>query len=327
MSSKATLYHYRLIALPLLCVILFPFLGRSQSIQMTGNVVDNSTKNPLEGVSIIEKGTNNGTITNEKGNFSLTAQKGDSLVIRSLGYDPQHIAVGEEGHLAISLVSRSNSLTSVVVIGYGERQKKDVTGAISTISSKEIEKSTTMSPVMALQGNAAGVFIESGGGAPQARPTVRIRGVNTFGFADPLYVVDGIPIWESTQGDDLSSPVNIFTSVLKDASATAIYGVSASNGVILITTKKGKSGKPQVDFSARYGIQNIAKTILVLNTQQYMALVQEEYANNPDVNTTFVQKIGPLYDPASLEYLGNNPTYDWQKELLKKFGDWPCFLG
>lgn len=194
-----------------------------------------------------------------------------------------------------------------------------------------------MSPVMALQGNAAGVFIESGGGAPQARPTVRIRGVNTFGFADPLYVVDGIPIWESTQGDDLSSPVNIFTminpddiasiSVLKDASAAAIYGVRASNGVILITTKKGKSGKPQVDFSARYGIQNIAKTIPVLNTQQYMALVQEEYANNPDVNTTFAQKIGPLYDPASLEYLGNNPTYDWQKELLKKFGDWPCFLG
>jgi TonB-linked SusC/RagA family outer membrane protein len=305
---------------------VFPQAAFSQGFSVTGQVTDAHTKNPLEGVSIAVRGTTNGTISDGNGNFHLTVNQGDSLMISCLGYQSKTVSIQSGSPLAITLTSQSNSLTGVVVIGYGERQKKDVTGAISTVDASQIEHGTAMSPVMALQGNAAGVFIESGGGEPQAKPTVRIRGVNTFGFADPLYVVDGIPIWESTQGSDLSSPINIFTminpddiasiSVLKDASAAAIYGVRASNGVVLITTKKGTAGAPRVDVTARYGIQQIAKTKPVLNSQQYMDLIQEEYANNPDANTTVGQKFGPLYDPGSPDFVGNAPTYDWQKELI-----------
>src|SRR5690606_17476043 len=133
-------------------------------------------------------------------------------------------------------------------------------GAVSTISARDIARSTSMTPELALQGNTPGVFVESGGGEPGARPTVRIRGVNTFGYAEPLYVIDGVPIYEggagATEGaiGDIRSPINIFSkfnpadiesiTVLKDASAAAIYGVRASNGVVLITTKRGRTGKP-----------------------------------------------------------------------------------
>jgi TonB-dependent SusC/RagA subfamily outer membrane receptor len=189
-----------------------------------------------------------------------------------------------------------------------------------------------------LQGQAAGVFVQSGGGEPQARPVIRIRGVNTFGYSEPLYVIDGVPIYEGGAGvtsggiGDIRSPINIFSlinpgdiesiSVLKDASAAAIYGVRASNGVILITTKKGKLGKAKVEANASYGIQNIPKTIPVLNTQQYFALVNEAYNANPDIdNGTVVPigtKFGSLYDPNSQQYAGDGPTYDWQKELLNE---------
>jgi len=165
--------------------------------------------------------------------------------------------------------------------------------------------------------------------------------VNTFGYAEPLYVVDGVPIYEGGAGitsggiGDIRSPINIFTlinpddiesiSVLKDASSAAIYGVRASNGVILITTKRGKPGKPKVEVSSYYGIQNIPKKIPVLNTQQYFALVNEAYNRNPDkdANGNNVPiganaNLGPLYSPDSAQYAGNNPTYDWTTPLLNK---------
>ena len=225
-------------------------------------------------------------------------------------------------------------MEEVVVIGYGTRQRKDVTGAVSTVGSKDIEKNTSLTPELALQGRAAGVLVNSGGGDPQSRPTVRIRGVNTFGNAEPLYVVDGVPIFEGGNGindgaiGDIRSPINIFSminsqdiesiSVLKDASAAAIYGVRASNGVILITTKKGRAGRPRVDVTAQYGIQNIPNKIETLNTQQYFELVREAYAANPEPGKTFEQRFGPRYDQSKPEYVGNNPTYDWQNELKNK---------
>jgi|GEM_PF-5119970 hypothetical protein len=190
-----------------LALWVFPQMAFSQGFSVTGQVTDAHTQNPLEGVSIAVQGTTNGTISDGNGNFRLEVNPGDSLMISCLGYQGRTVVVQNASPLAITLTSQSSSLTGVVVIGYGERQKKDVTGAISTVDASQIEHGTAMSPVMALQGNAPGVFIESGGGEPQAKPTVRIRGVNTFGFADPLYVVDGIPIWESTQGSDLSSPI------------------------------------------------------------------------------------------------------------------------
>lgn len=327
----------RMKLLPVLFSIAIGFLSFSavaQSKQITGRVVDSANNQGIPRVSITVQGKGTGAVTDENGNFRIQASSRDVLVFSMLGFRTQQTRVGELNSINITLSSVVSQLTDVVVIGYGSRQRKDVTGAVSQITAKEIEKSTALSPELALQGRTAGVFVNSGGGDPQARPTVRIRGVNTFGYAEPLYVIDGIPIYEGGSGTtsgatgDIRSPINIFTqinpqdiesiSVLKDASSAAIYGVRASNGVILITTKKGKTGRPRVEVSSSYGIQNVQKTYSVLNTQQYFALVKEAYAANPNANTSFEQLNGPLYDASNPLYAGNGPTYDWQKELLNK---------
>jgi len=314
-------------------LLLASFFTNSTFAQttVTGKVTDVETKSPLTNVSVMVKGSKVGVVTNDAGFYTISVPAGGKLVFSYLGNLPNEQSVPASGMLNVSLSSKPRSLDEVVVIGYGSRKKKDVTGAVSTIGEKDIEKSTSMTPELALQGKAAGVFIESGGGAPGARPIVRIRGVNTFGFAEPLYVIDGVPIFEGGAGvtggaiGDIRSPINIFSminpadiesmTVLKDASAAAIYGVRASNGVILITTKQGKTGKPRVEFNASYGTQKLPKSINTLNTQQYFTLLQESYNAYPDANTSFAQKFGPLYDASNPAYVGNSPTYNWQNEL------------
>ncbi len=302
---------------------------------VSGRVTDSTSTQGLPNINVVVKGTGRGTTTNANGEYRIAAAQGEVLVISAVNYEPKELTVGADMRLnTIILTGKNERLNEVVVIGYGQRQRRDVTGAVSTVGSKDIEKSTAISPELALQGRAAGVFVSSQGGDPQSRATVRIRGVNTFGNAEPLYVIDGVPIYEGGSGvtdgatGDIRSPINIFSminpqdiesvSVLKDASAAAIYGVRASNGVIIITTKRGKSGRPKVEVSATYGIQNIPKTYEVLNTQQYFDYAKEMYLANPDANTSFEQKFGPRYDASNSLYGGNNPTYDWQKELLKK---------
>jgi TonB-dependent starch-binding outer membrane protein SusC len=310
------------------------FSYAQNNVTVSGKVTDQDTKLPLGNVSVMLKGTSIGVVTSNSGDYTITVPPGATLVFSYLNTTPQEVKVTKQGSINVSISTAPKNLDEVVVIGYGSRKKKDVTGAISTVNSKDIEKSTSMTPELALQGKAAGVFIESGGGSPLARPTVRIRGVNTFGYAEPLYVVDGVPMFEGGSGitggaiGDIRSPINIFSlinpadiesmTVLKDASSAAIYGVRASNGVILITTKKGRSGRPRVDVTSSYAIQNIAKKKAVLNTKQYFDLVQEAYSANPDANTSFAQKFGPLYDPSSSTYVGNGATYDWQDELKNK---------
>lgn len=323
-----------------LILLLFVFSLQSIAqdiITARGKVFDGDKKLPVSGASVMVKGNSLGTVTDANGDFSLQVPKGSTLIITSTGFQSVEIAAGENMPV-INILSQTGSLSEVVVVGYGERRKKDLTGAVSSMNAKDIQKSTALSPELAMQGRMPGVFVSTPSGAPNARPTVRIRGVNTFGYAEPLYVVDGVPITEGGQGvttgavGDLRSPINLFTlinpndiesiSVLKDASAAAIYGVRASNGVILITTKRGKTGKPRVSFSGSFGWQNIPKTIPVLNTQQYVALYEEAYNNNPNVSggnsVPFGTVFGPKFDKNSSEYLGNSPTYDWQNELLNK---------
>lgn len=319
----------------LMMSVFFTTLSFAQTnVTVSGKVTDPDTKQPLSGVSVTVKGKSSiGVITDEQGDYTISVPVGTVLVFSYLS-NLEEAKVSNAGIINVLLSSTAKSMDEVVVIGYGSRKKKDVTGAISTVTSKDIEKSTSMTPELALQGRAPGVFIESGGGAPGARPTVRIRGVNTFGFSEPLYVIDGVPIFEGGAGvteggiGDIRSPINIFSlvnpadieslTVLKDASAAAIYGVRASNGVILITTKQGKAGRSRVEMNASYGTQEIAKSIKTLNTQEYFDLLKESYNNFPDANTNFAQKFGPLYDASNPAYVGNSPTYDWQDELKNK---------
>lgn len=301
----------------------------AQGHTVSGTVTEMESGATLPGVNIVVKGTTIGTVTDVEGNYRLSVPDENSILIFSfIGYTSEEINVNGRSIINVSLTADIATLSEVVVIGYGERERKDVVGSISDMKSDEISRASAISPDMAMQGRMPGVLISTPSGNPLERPTVQIRGRNTFGFADPLYVIDGVPVFEGGAGDpsagigDIRSPINVLSlinpndiesiSVLKDAAASAIYGVRAANGVILITTKKGAAGKPKVDVSAFRGIQNITNNIDLLNTSQYVALYQESHANNDQVD------LHPTFDPSSPEYLGNRGTHDWQTPLLNR---------
>lgn len=313
------------------------------NITVTGKVTDPDTKAPLANVSVQVKGTGKGVVTNDAGMYSISVSTGSTLVFTYLANSPEEVKVNKAGIVNVSLGTKPGSMDEVVVVGYGSRKKKDIVGAISVIGSKDIERSTALSPELAMQGQMAGVSVRSAGGDPSARPTVRIRGVSTMNSADPLYVIDGVPLAEGgagvtvdgTNDPTLRTPINIYTiinpndiesiSVLKDASAAAVYGVRAANGVILITTKTGKrGGRLRVDFDFNQGIQQIPKTYSFLNTQQYTKFYTDAYNNSPQlVNNVPVpigaaDDFGAVMDPTSPRYLGNSPTYDWQDAIINK---------
>lgn len=303
-----------------------------QPVQISGKI-SNEEGEPLPGVSVVIKGTTVGTVSNLDGLYSINAAPGNVLAYSFLGMQEQEITVGNQSTINVILREETMGVGEVVVIGYGTRQKKDLTGAVSQINSDEISKRNTLSPDLAMQGKMAGVYISNPGSSPTARPTVRIRGVGTLGFNDPLYVVDGIPLTEGgaaatdSRTRDLRGNVNVLSminpndiesiSVLKDASATAIYGVRASNGVILITTKRGQSGKAKVDVSAKFGVQNVYKRYDMASIQDYINWSMDAKNNNPAYRT---DQYYPLFDSTSDYYMGNSPDYtrDWENAAFVK---------
>ena len=304
-----------------------------QDRKITGNVKDD-TGEPVIGASVLVKGTTIGTVTDIDGNFTLNVPENATLLISYIGFQSRELTVRGQSVINIKLSEDSQVIDEVVVIGYGTRSKRDVTTAISSVGSETIGKSISMSAENAMQGTMSGVQVSGTSGDPMSRPTIRIRGTNTWGVSDPLYVVDGIPITEMGAGiegehariKDVRGPLNIMTmidpndiesiSVLKDASAAAIYGVRAANGVVLITTKKGRKDKPTIDFSTRVGIQNITQELDWLNTPQYTKFVQGVFASDPEKNPA-EDNIG-RFDPNSPLYLGNSPTYNWEDAVRNK---------
>lgn len=318
----------------IMSVLTLSFAQQVTNLQISGVVTDSRDNQTVPGASVIIKGTTIGTITNQDGTFALTVPANSTLVVSFVGYKTKEIDVAGKTRFNISLEDEWMQLSDVVVIGYGTRSKRDVTTAISSVSSKDIEKTVAMSPQMAMQGTMTGVHVSGNTGNPMDRPTVRIRGTNTWGITEPLYVIDGVAITEFGSGSegghagnqDLRGPLNIMTlidpndiesiSILKDASAAAIYGVRAANGVVLITTKKGRKDKPTVDFSARYGVQNITQELNWLTTKQYVKFVQDIWATNPDLSPS--PENAGLFDPGDSRYLGNSPTYNWQDAIRNK---------
>lgn len=339
------MFRQRKLLVKILCLFIIASLHfnaqAQQSVTFSGKVTDSATNAGIGGVSVTPKGVKGGTATDATGNFTITVPQGSILTFSSVNYNLQDVQTGSNPVINVVLTPASSELNEVVVIGYGTRRKKDLTGAISTVNAKDIAKSTAMSPELAMQGQAPGVTVISGGGNPSARPTVRVRGVSSFNYADPLYVLDGIPIEEGGRGatpdptndPTRRTPINLFTiinpndiesmTVLKDASATAVYGVRGANGVILITTKSGKKGKVRVDLDGVYGSTKIPKTYSFLNTDQYVKFITDAYNAHPDPDPNGgtlpigeAPKFGPVWDPASPRYLGNSPTYDWQDAIM-----------
>jgi len=249
----------------------------SQNIQVKGVIVGGQDNEPLPGVNVLEKGTTNGTITDLDGQFTVTVPSDAVLTISYIGYKPQEISVKGQQNLRIILQEDSEILDEVVVIGYGVQKKSVVTASIAKVTSEDLAGKSPVRMDNALKGLAAGVDVTSASGQPGDSPRVRIRGIGTINNSDPLYIVDGMPIGG---GLDFVNPNDIESiEVLKDAASGAIYGARAANGVILVTTKKGKVGKAQINYNFSYGWQSAWKKRDVTSATDYAILQNEANVN------------------------------------------------
>lgn len=247
-------------------------LARAQSqVKISGKVSD-ERQEPMIGVSILEKGTGNGTVSDIDGNYSLVVESGAVLVFSYVGYVSQEHTTTGGGTLNIVLEEDSETLDELVVVGYGVQKKSSVTGAISQVKAEDMENRTVTTAAAALQGKTAGVQLITTSSAPGETPTVRVRGYSSNVASDPLYVVDGVRV-EDIGGLDPNDIESM--EVLKDAASAAIYGAEAGNGVILITTKKGKSGEGKITYDFQFTSQSVARMPRLLNAQEYINYMTE----------------------------------------------------
>ncbi|MFW5755308.1 MAG: SusC/RagA family TonB-linked outer membrane protein [Tangfeifania sp.] len=280
----------------------------SQQKTLTGEVTDAATGEPLPGVTIVVQGTARGTITDVDGQYSVDVEPDQTLTFSFIGYTSQEIVVGAEDILNVQLRQSVESLEEVVVIGYGQVKKEDATGSVKAISTDDFNPGAITSPQELVSGKIAGVNITSGGGSPGEGATIRIRGGSSLSASnDPLIVIDGVPV-DNDGISGMKNPLNTIHpsdietfTVLKDASATAIYGSRASNGVIIITTKKGRQGAPlKINYNQHFSVGTFANKIYPLSTSEFTSLVQDRYANNPN----------------ALGLLGSSDT-DWQEQIYR----------
>ena len=278
-------------------VILLPIFSQ---LPVKGKITDEKSI-PVAGASVQIKNTLKGTFSDVDGGFLIVASPGDTLVFSMLGMGSQKIPVGGKTIINVKMLEESKELNEVVVIGYGTVKKSDLTGSVASIKSVDLTKITSLNPEQGLQGKVAGVQVTSTSGAPGAIPTLRIRGVGTFGNSSPIFVVDGVILDDISflNSEDIAS-----MEILKDASATAIYGSRGANGVILVTTKTGQKGdgKAVFSYSGEYSVQILAKKIDLLSGRDYATVVNEinpTYNNVDLVPNTDWQSL--IFHPASIQ--------------------------
>ncbi len=275
----------------------------SQNILVTGHV--KSSEGFLPGVNVLEKGTINGTVSDANGSYSISVAPQATLIFSFVGYHSEEVSVGGQSVVNVILTEDITSLSEVVVVGYGTIEKKDMTGAVTQVSANEFNAGINPNPLQAIQGKVAGLNITQPSGDPNQAPTVRLRGYTSLaGGSDPLYVVDGVigvPI-NSISPSDIEQ-----IDVLKDASASAIYGSRAANGVIMITTKRGKEGKSTVMFNNYVGMETISETLDLLDADGYRAEVSR-IKGDASLNDN-------LKFPKDAN--GNGYSTDWMKEITQ----------
>lgn len=261
-------------------LLIFSCWAWAQQVQISGVVKSAIDNQPLPGASVVIKGTVSGTITDINGNYSIKADPKQVLVYSFVGMDPQEVTVTADSKtIDIVLFELAVMTSEVVVVGYGTQKKSVVTGAISAVKAKDMEKIPNGRVEQALQGRVSGVTIAANSGQPGEGSTIRVRGITTFGGGnDPLWVVDGVVVPSGGIGDINQADIASM-EVLKDAASAAIYGTRAATGVILITTKKGQSGKMVVNYNTFYGTSAPAKVLELCNATQYAALINERQTN------------------------------------------------
>lgn len=262
----------------LLLLVSVSAIAQNQSRTVTGKVTD-ANNQPLQGASVQIKGTNRGTVTNASGDFSIGVPDNAVLVISFTGYDTQEIPVGSESTINVSMrIGGKNTLEDVVVVGYGTRRRSDVTGAVGSVKAAELQQRPSTNLEQMLAGRAAGVNVSTNSGRPGGQTTVRIRGYTSINASNgPLYVVDGVI---GVGSINYLNPNDIESiDVLKDASATAIYGARGANGVIMVTTKRGKKGRSMVNYDTYISVSHIARKLKVLNSQQFLQVEENSYSD------------------------------------------------
>lgn len=286
-------------------LLLLALPAIAQKITVHGTVIDEYGE-PLIGATVMEKGTSNGTAADFDGNFTITVPGNAILVVSYVGYDPMDVPVNGRTEITVEMKENATMLNETVVIGYGSVKKSDATGSVAIVKPDEVEAGLATSVQDMLVGQTPGVVVTTAGG-PQGEANIRIRGGASLSASnDPLIVLDGVPLSSDTplgMGSPLSmiDPESIESmTILKDASATAIYGSRASNGVILITSKKGRAGKPRVSFTANFFVDYARKKTEVLDANAFRKLVIDRYGEGS----------------AAASYLGNTST-DWQDEIYR----------
>ncbi|MEO0897483.1 MAG: TonB-dependent receptor [Bacteroidota bacterium] len=333
-----------LMALQKYLLILLFILGTfgsiyGQNIVARGTVTDEGG-DPLVGASVLKVGTTRGVLTNGKGEFSIEVNEQDSLKADFFGFQSVTVSAAQS---PITIVLPLASLDEVVVIGYGTTKKSDLTGSVSSVKSKELAQTTITSLEQGIQGRVAGVSVTQGDAAPGAGISIEIRGTNSIlGGNQPLYVIDGIPITNPQAGrgalgasepnNQIISNTNILATlspsdiesieILKDASATAIYGSRGANGVVIITTKRGSQGKGTVSFNASYGVSNVINPYEMLNTEEFMTYQNLAYENAglgviswPWAPDTVQNPVKPTI--SEVLALGNQAEVNWQEEVFQ----------
>lgn len=318
----------------------------AQDKRITGKVTDESGLS-LPGASVKIKNTNVVAVTDENGNFAISAPATSQTIVFSyLGMQDQELVIGSRTSFNIKLLSKSTSLSDVIIIGYGSIKKSDLTGSVARIENEDFVRDVPTNILQALQGKIAGVNVTQNDGAPGAGLSIRIRGSNSFlGGTEPLYVIDGIPYNNSSSGgtpmsigEDEKQTLNAMSfinpndietiDILKDASATAIYGSRGANGVVLITTKKGKSGKDKIEGNFSAGMAQVSRTLDVLNPSEYASYQNLAYLNSnkytgtsynvPYSGTNLPDPNNPgqtYYDKGPQDYVGNNNN--WQDRIFR----------
>lgn len=297
-------------------------LGDELQSTVTGIVTDENGS-PLPGASIVVKGTTTGAVTDFDGNYSISAASDGVLIFSYVGYSTQEIAINGRSAVDTRMEVDASQLDEVVVVGYGTQKKGEVTGSIATIGADAIEKIATSSSIDAIKGQVAGVDIQANSGRPGENSTVRIRGRRSITASnDPLYVIDGIPQISGTASVADINPQDIESmNILKDAAATAIYGSRGSNGVILITTKRGRSGDTKVSYSSHYGVTSATRLVDMMDGEQFAGLKRESRRRgateaDPDWSGTLPGDDIVFDDPIELESLALGRSTDYLDLVL-----------
>ncbi|GHB86654.1 hypothetical protein GCM10007390_47870 [Persicitalea jodogahamensis] len=291
------------------------------SIQVTGHVLDETTSEALPGVSVLLRGTQSGVTTDANGRFTISVpDKNAVLVFSYVGFVKQEVTVGNTTSLNIQLKADTKSLEEVVVVGFGTQKKINATGAIASMGTKELVQSPVANVSNSLVGRLPGLFATQGGGEPgNDASKLRIRGVGTFsGNTDPLTMVDGIQI-DNINNIDPNEIESV--TILKDASSTAVYGIRGANGVVIITTKRGKSGPPKISYTFNQGFNSFTDKREMMNSADYATNFNEAIRADTYVNGNVYV---PRYTPEDIELYRNGtdpifyPSVDWAAEMFKK---------